>query len=48
MDKLTKIESLSQEKLQEVWVEILKKDKFSGISVKVNCIIDFIINIIAL
>lgn len=38
MDKLTKIESLSQEKLQEVWVEILKKDKFSGISVKVNCI----------
>ena len=37
MDKLTKIESLSQEKLQEVWVEILKKDKFSGISVKVNC-----------
>lgn len=25
MDKLTKIESLSQEKLQEVWVEILKK-----------------------
>lgn len=23
MDKLTKIESLSQEKLQEVWVEIL-------------------------
>lgn len=38
MDKLTKIESLSQDKLQEVWVEILKKEKFSGISVKVNCI----------
>ena len=38
MDKLTKIESLSQDKLQEVWVEILKKDKFSGISIKENCI----------
>ena len=32
MDKLTKIESLSQDKLQEVWVEILKNEKFSGIS----------------
>lgn len=38
MDKLTKIESLSQEKLQEVWVEILDKEKFSDISLKTNSI----------
>ena len=39
MDKITKIESLSQEKLLDVWGEILKKEKFSDITLKKNCII---------
>ena len=38
MEKITKIELLSQEKLLNVWTEILKKEKFSGIIVKNNSV----------
>lgn len=39
MDKITKIDSLSQEKLLNVWCEILKKKNFSDISITKNCIV---------
>ena len=39
MDKITKIESLSQETLLNVWCEILKKKNFSDISITKNCIV---------